>query len=467
MARLAPFPIVGGAYSDDTRPWSVQDTVNYIPEPAERGGTRSGGLLRGVPGMALFSASMPAEPVRGLHNAEGVLLAVVGTTLYRIDTEGQAQAIGTVPGVGRVSMAHNQQRYGHEVMVANGQSGYVYNTYTGAFGQVTDPGFPGMRVADFVDGYIVGTDPQGRYWFHSNLRDAHDYNTLDRADAESAPDRIVSLIVSHREVMVFGERSTQFFRNTGAAQGTFANSVGTEMEVGAASAYGAARLDNTVYWLGHDGVVYRLAGHAPQRISTGPIEQAIARSDMSHAYAFTFEDRGHKVFYLTFPDGQTWGFDVWTGEWHRRQSDGLNRWRVSALVRWNGQWIAGDFTSGRLYRLDWEAQHEDGRPLERRRVSGVLHDNQNRITVNGLELVVDTGAPGQRGARMLDLCYSRDGGNNWSDWRRLDMGEVGAFVKRLTARRLGQGVQWVFDVRVTDPVRADILAASLQIEGES
>ena len=87
----------------------------------------------------------------------------------------------------------------------------------------------------------------------------------------------------------FGERSTQFFRNTGAAQGTFANSSGTEMEVGAASAYGAARLDNTVYWLGHDGVVYRLAGHAPQRISTGPIEQAIARSDMSHAYAFTFD----------------------------------------------------------------------------------------------------------------------------------------------------------------------------------
>lgn len=64
----------------------------------------------------------------------------------------------------------------------------------------------------------------------------------------------------------------------------------------------------------------------------------------------------------------------------------------------------------------------------------------------------------------LNLRYSKDGGRNWSGWRNIPMGEVGDFQQRLTARRLGQGIRWVFDIRVTDPVRADLIAASMQVE---
>jgi len=60
----------------------------------------------------------------------------------------------------------------------------------------------------------------------------------------------------------------------------------------------------------------------------------------------------------------------------------------------------------------------------------------------------------------IDIRYSRDGGRNWSDWRKIDMGDTGDFMQRLQARRFGRGRQWVFDFRITDPVRADILAAS-------
>lgn len=64
----------------------------------------------------------------------------------------------------------------------------------------------------------------------------------------------------------------------------------------------------------------------------------------------------------------------------------------------------------------------------------------------------------------IDFRYSKDGGNNWSDWRKLDMGQTGSFVKRLEVRRLGRGQQWVFAVRVTNPVKADILSASAMLE---
>lgn len=391
MPRREPWDVIGGAYSDDARPWSVQDTVNYLVVMAERGGTRTPKMLRGAPGLVTFSASMPESPVRGLYVAEGRLFAVVGTTLYSIGTDGAATSLGTIPGVARCVFTHNQVTGGNQVVIGNGQSGYVYDTVAGTLEQITDDGFPGLRSVDFIDQYVIGVEPFGRYWSHSDLADAKSYSTLDRAEAEKAPDRIMQAIVIGSDVLVLGERTGQFFANTGAATGTFQNRPGTELNIGAASPWTACRLDNTVYWLGNDGSVYRLAGYQAQRISTHALEQAISRSGMADAYAFTFEDQGHKCYLLTFPDGMTWCYDAGSGEWTRRESYGLNRWRVSALVKWGRHWIAGDYVNGRLYQLDWRVQNEAGEPLERRRVTGILHDDQNRLIVNGVEFLFDTG----------------------------------------------------------------------------
>ncbi|MRU32208.1 hypothetical protein FGX02_00275, partial [Xylella fastidiosa subsp. multiplex] len=78
---------------------------------------------------------------------------------------------------------------------------------------------------------------------------------------------------------------------------------------------------------------------------------AITACNHEEAFAFTFDDRGHQVHYLTFPDGMTWGFDIATREWHRRESCGVSRWRMNACVRWAADWVAGDFANGKLYTL--------------------------------------------------------------------------------------------------------------------
>lgn len=67
---------------------------------------------------------------------------------------------------------------------------------------------------------------------------------------------------------------------------------------------------------------------------------------------------------------------------------------------------------------------------------------------------------------FVDIRYSRDGGRNWSNWKQRSLGEAGDFMKRVRLYRLGRGRQWVFDVRVTDPVRADLIAGSIQVEQE-
>jgi hypothetical protein len=64
----------------------------------------------------------------------------------------------------------------------------------------------------------------------------------------------------------------------------------------------------------------------------------------------------------------------------------------------------------------------------------------------------------------IDIRYSKDGGRNWSDFRSLDMGSTGDFLKEVQTRSLGMGREWIFDIRVTDPVRADLMAASIMAE---
>jgi len=459
--------VVDGGYADDSRLYSAQETINYIPEYAEQEGTRSKGKLRSAPGWAgAFADTGTGLPIRGAHNAEGVFLVVSGTRLKQINTNGTVTDRGQIPGIGRVSMDHNQITGGSQVAISNGSSGYVYNTADQTLVQITDDAFIGAKVFGYVDSYIVGVEPQGRFAFTSDLADALSYSTLDRYEAEGSPDKIVGQIVTHREWWLMGERTIEPFRDTGATTNTWARTDGLVMERGLAATFAVCSMDNSVFWLADDGGVYRAQGYTPQRISTMPVEQDIAQRNMALAFAFTFESEGHKIFYLTFPDGLTWGYDVATQKWHRRQSKGLNRWRINTLTNWNGGWYAGDFRNGQIYKLDWNVFTEGADEISSERMTGVLSGQQNFIGIQGVQPVFDTGLGGVDGnPRYVDIRYSKDGGRNWSNWRTVSLGTKGSFAKPTKPRRWGISRQWVFHFRITDNCKRDMLTAAIDIEG--
>lgn len=389
MPRLALSP-TGGYYADPNRHWSAQDCVNYLPMKAERAGTRTPDQLRQCPGLRPFAPNLGGA-LRGLHNVEGKLFAVGGSSLYRIKSD-VVIPYGTVPGTARVSMAHNAA---NELLTVNGSAGYLLNTASLAFAKVTDEGYPGASVVGFVDQYFPQVAPNGAYWFWSDLSNGAAYNTLDRAEAEADPDRIVTLFVSHREVLVFGRDTIEPFINTGAATGTFQRAANTVIECGCAARFSVAGMDNAVFFLDDKRVVRVLRGVTPERVSTAGIEQALGEctaEEISRAFAFTWEDRGHKVYYLTVPGRFTFGFDLLSGEWHRRLSPGLNTWRITSLVFWEGQWIGGD-AEGKLYALDWDYHYDGQDELIRERVTGVLAADQRPVTVNEAELLFSVGGP--------------------------------------------------------------------------
>ena len=394
--RQTPLDIVAGSYADETRPFSSQDTVNYLPVFAEQGGTRTPTMLKTPPGLRPFvqvmSEGSPTGPARRTHNCEGKLFAVLGQTLYQVTPSGVAIPQGTIPGISRCSMAHNQLATGNQLVTVNGTSGYVFNTQSQVFERIADEGFPGAIKVIFMDGYIVGIEPRRRFAFCSEIADALAYNTLDRFTSEYLPDLLVSLESVQNQIVLFSEGSMEFFENTGATEQPF-RSKRISQKRGCAGTFTTAVIDQTVYWLGDDGIFYRLEGYAPKRISTRPIEQAIRGLDWKNAFAETWTDAGHLVVYWTFPDGLTWGYDISSGQWHRRESYGFSRWRPNTLTYINSEWVAGDFQSGRLWKLDWDYVLEGDDEIISERVTQTLADNQNRMLISRVELIVDTGQP--------------------------------------------------------------------------
>lgn len=388
--QWAPAPIAQGAYKLDTRLVSAQDCVNYIPERVERPNGVADWFLRGAPGYRLF-ANVGDGPIRGARDVEGKLIVVSGTEVYLVNRDTSTTLLGTMPGEGRVSITHNQEDGGSKVVLANGTRGYTYDTITGTYAQITDPAFPGFLVCDYLDQYILGIEPQRRYAFHSELADAQEYSAVDVFEAEGAPDRLMGQAVIGGQWWLFGERTTEIFANTGAATGTFQRIPGATIDRGLASTHAVAKLDNALWILGDDGIVYRSNGYAFVRVSTHAVEHSLRLVDQTRVFFQTFEDAGHKILYVTCPDGHTWGYDVATDEWHRRESAGLARWRMATLVKWAGVWLVGDFQLGKLYQLDWALKDEDGTTLTGLRTTGTLVNASNRFTVSGVKLLCDTG----------------------------------------------------------------------------
>lgn len=61
---------------------------------------------------------------------------------------------------------------------------------------------------------------------------------------------------------------------------------------------------------------------------------------------------------------------------------------------------------------------------------------------------------------IVELSISRDGGHNYGPWKQRSLGGVGKFIRRLEWLRLGRANEWVIKIRVSYPVKRDMIDAS-------
>jgi hypothetical protein len=461
------------SYLHRSLPVSAQRCVNLYSE-AQPQDAKTPVALLGTPGLVSF-ATPGSGPIRGLATMDGLLYAVSGAGVYKIASDGTATLLGSMStSTGTVSMDASAS----QLVIVTNPAAYVATSST--LTQITDPDFPSAATVSYLDGYHVFTRPDTQTFFISDLLNALSLDSLDFASAESAPDDLLRVLVDHREVWLFGERSTEVWVNTGAAVFPFERQPGSILERGTAAAFSPAKMDNSVYWLGDDRIIYRAEGYSPRRVSTHAIEQAISGyATVSDAFAFTYSQDGHHFYVLTFPTAlATWVFDVATGLWHERDSRAsdvsIGRWRASSYAYAYGKHLVGDYSAGVVWEMDSDIYTEGTEDLVRTACSPPIHADGARAFMSRLELDMETGvglSSGQGSDPQAMLSWSDDGGRTWTSeaWAPLgtnvSLGGIGVYRTRVKWQRLGTFRQRVLKVSISDPVRVTILSAHAEIAG--
>ncbi len=464
---LISFNFVGPAYETISLPYSAQQCINLYLENAQEA-ARSQEALISTPGSKAF-VTLTDSPVRvgGMREFAGSLYVVSGQTLFKIEANGSFQSLGTVPGSSSVSISNNLS----QLIVVNGQEGFIYTPASDAFVQITDPDFRPADVVTFLDQYFVLHETDSPRFFISALANGLAYDGLDFGTKEGSPDDIRSLLADHRDLLLFGGQfSTELWENTGAEDFPFEVQNGVFIERASGAKDSSLQMDNQVYWLGDDKIVYHLDGYLPAKTSTYAIDERIRQYEtIDDAFAFTYTEGGHFFYVLTFPTGdETWVYDASTRKWHQR-STGLRggRWFPNAHARFNNRDYAGDSQSGKILELDLDTYTEDGETIRRVRTAMPQANSEKPLFVAKLQILFEAGIgllTGQGSDPIAALDVSDDGGRTYKNPKFRSMGKIGEYKRRSVWRRRGRFRDRVHRLTVTDPIKVVIIDASIEAE---
>lgn len=428
--------------------------VNMYATPAPEG--RTGLDIFGLSGTKTFS-DLTTFPGRGSIRMGNFVYVVSGTSAYRIGSTGLWGVLGTVPGVGPVRMAEN----GTQIACVN-SIGDCYIITASAVSQVSDPDYLLASDVAWIDGYMVFTRLNSGEFFYSAVQNPTDFDSLDFATAEGAPDNNVGLIVDKREILIAGTDSIEVWQNTGAPFGRVG---GAFIERGVKSRDSLKKLDNSVFFLGDDLAVYRLNGYTPVEISTDVISGLIEQSTSpENAIGDAWRENGQLFYSLTL-DNFTGIYNLRTGRWSIAKSYGFKNWRRRFVLRAFNKNLCLDAKNGKLCEMDRNTFSEGDEPFVAVMDFPYVHAEDRFVFVNKFRMMMETGVGNvAQSDPALMISLSKDGGRTFGSERQLSVGQVGQHRKRVYAPRFGRMQSGMFRVSISDPVRRQFWGAVLEAD---
>lgn len=408
-------------------------------------------------------------------------------------------------------------------IVTAGSAYYINKAYTISSEQMyalnftvipnTDGAFTGADVVDTVDNYFVYNDPNTQLFAASDALSPIT-QPLSFASKDGSPDNLVSLIVDHREIYLLGENSSEVWTDVGAFPFPFQRIPGTSTQHGIVAKFSVSRVGNSFAYLSQNirgqAQIMMMQGYTPTRISTHAVENTLVNQYVGDAIAWTYQLEGHEVYVVSFPTlDLTWAYDNTSGMWHKwlwvDSNNVYHRHRGNCLALFQGMVLVGDWQNGKIYELDPNNYTDDGDEIRRLRRCPHLVEDLQREFFDELQLQFQPGvgiggtftntniyvsdpyiiAPAQisiipslativiGSATNIDqtstytnpramLRWSNDGGSTWSREYWIPIGQQGKYKNRAIWRRLGTARDRVYEVVITDPVKAVIVSANLK-----
>lgn len=425
--------------------------------------------IYGTPGMTLFTDDLGDTPVRGWIATGNLVYLVHRGTFYEMNNAMVLTSRGTLNTVdGRVNMAYD----GSVILMVDGTNGYTYTISGATFAEVTDAQFPdAANTVTWLGSNFYVDDGVGDSFFWSP--DGTNWDALDFATAESQPDGIVRVFADHGEILLFGENTIEPWGLIESGDAPVSPVKSAITEFGLAARWSLCKYNDGLAFLGKNlqgqVQVYYLKGYVPTPISTQELDEIInGYATVSDATGFAFMDRGHPFYQINFPTpGKSWRYDASTGKWGEvAYSLAQTRHRAELQLDFVNQTLLSDYSNGNIYRLDPDVYTDNGVQIAREIVGRHIFNQEDRSVVDELYVDFETGVgliSGQGSDPQVMLQISKDNGNTWGNELWTTLGAIGKYLTRVYWRRLGVSYDWVFKLRVTDPVKVVIAFAAVKM----
>jgi len=459
---IVPLLDVGEGYK--SRTVSAQRRVNLYVE-IQSTPDKSSIVMYGTPGLTQ-AIDFGTAPVRGAWAVGTYAYIVAGSLFYKVSPNGSFTWNGTLAtSGGRVSMSDN----GTQVIIVDGTAGYLFNLTTLVFSTITDLNFPnGASSVCFLAGYfIVNKAATGQFWW-SNVYDGATWNALQFATAESNPDDLVAVSADHGVLYLLGVKTTEFWAPSGDTA-VWRRVGGAGIEWGLAAPWSFDRfMDHEIFLaknrMGQYQVVV-LQGYTATSISTPEVTQSMnQQTSISGASGYSYMLDGHPFYQINFP-AKSYLYDGLSNAWSEVSSNGGRHFGELRFSFQDKPYVA-DYRNGLVYLVDAAVYTDNGTAIVREwETKHVFHD-LDRLSVYEFQVEFEPGVglvTGQGSDPQAMLQISRDGGATWGAELWSSIGMMGAYIKRVIWRRLGRARDFVFRVRVSDPVKVVIVNALLKV----
>ncbi len=439
--------------------------------------------------------------VRGMMEYNGTIYAVAGTTFYSLTqgTDGvtlTAAVLGqlpTYPSLGPVSIITNGV-LGQQILICDGTNKYVYNLVTMSFATMSDPVGVTAALACYMDGYGIFPAQNTSQFYLTALTDfstiTQPDSTIASAEVNTKPDSVIATAVLGQYLYVFCKKGTEVWYDAGTTNIAgvttsmpFARVTQNYLERGCVAPFSIAKGQQSLFWLtendyGQGRIAKVDTNSNASIISTIPIMDMISGfSKISDAIAYVYSDRGHEFYVITFPTAdKTLVYDLDAQVWHTRSTartaapgmgviQGRHIGNCYAFL--NGVHYVGDYNSGKIYQMSTAYFTDNGTTITRERTSMHLASDNKRISGTRLEIDMNKGSgltSGQGSNPMVSLEVSKDGGHTFTNKGLKSFGALGNYLSRVYWTLLGTSRDWVFRIRLTDPVDHVIIKGILDYE---
>jgi hypothetical protein len=484
---MPDFGFVGASYTTRSIYQNDQECINFYPEidPTKQPGQRGIVALYPTPGLVTEIQFPTPGEIRGMRALSGLkyAIAVCGNKVYRIATDLTYLEVGTLlSDEGPVSITDNiMTSDGLTAYLVDGAHRYYYIVDTNKFQVLpsSDGDWEGATVVDTVDNYVAYNEPGTQNWAVTDLGSPLS-TTLLYGSKDGSPDTLVSLIVDHRQVYLLGEVTTEVWVDVGSVIPNlitfpFQRVAGTSSQNGCGAPFSVARFAETFMFLGRDtlgtATIGQMRGYEYVRLSNHAVENSLVGYDVSDARAWTFQVEGHEFYVITFPQiDLTWVYDLTTQQWFKwlywnTTTSTYERHRANCGIAFANKNLVGDYENGKIYSLSFDAFTDAGNPIRRLRRAPHITSDLQRQYFEEFQIQFQPGvglSTGQGDNPQAMLRWSNDGGSTWSNEHWVSIGKIGNYLNRAIWRRLGWSRDRIFEVSLTDPVKAVIISANLK-----